>query len=186
MIAWKFLRSGAVGPFSGLRWPAPSGALPGPWVEAHAPPAQCRSGIHACRVEDLSFWIGPELWVVELAGEVIEGVDGVIAVRARLLAEIEAWRKGGGAEFAAACARRASELAGGASGDRSALLRAYAADLAHFAGRCDWNCAAYIGCVAAAKAVDPGRANASFLAERLWQGEWIADRFRLRAPATVA
>jgi hypothetical protein len=33
--------------------------------------------------------------------------------------------------------------------------------------------------------VDPARANEAFLAERAWQGAWIAQRFGLREAATV-
>ena len=44
MLAYKFLRPGAVGPFSGFVWPA------GEWVTAGDAPAPCRTGIHACQL----------------------------------------------------------------------------------------------------------------------------------------
>jgi hypothetical protein len=86
MIAYKFLEDGAVGPFSGFRWPAP-----GEWVEATPPLELCRGGIHACTEEALSEWFSDELWTVELDGEIASHEGIVIAERARLLDRIEGW-----------------------------------------------------------------------------------------------
>ena len=46
MIAYKCLRAGAVGPFSGFHWPEPGPEGPSPWIESE--PSRCASGIHAC------------------------------------------------------------------------------------------------------------------------------------------
>ena len=54
VIAYKFLRAGAVGPFSGFPWPVANGG-PGDWVAA-GDPALCRRGVHACRDPDLPWW----------------------------------------------------------------------------------------------------------------------------------
>ena len=53
VIAYKFLDEGAVGPFTGFRWPARE------WVDA-AGVDPCLEGIHACRVRDLPVWLGRE------------------------------------------------------------------------------------------------------------------------------
>ena len=60
MIAYKFLRSGRIGPFSGYRWPEP-----GAWVDASGTDP-CRRGVHACRTADLPWWLADELWEIEL------------------------------------------------------------------------------------------------------------------------
>ena len=77
MRAYKFLRPGAVGPFSGHRWPVPAGGDPGAWVEAAGGPALCR-GVHGCRVADLPWWVQEELWEAEFDApdEVAAMVDG--------------------------------------------------------------------------------------------------------------
>src|SRR5437660_664030 len=62
MIAYKFLRAGRIGPFSRFAWPEP-----GVWVRASASD-RCRRGIHACRMRDLPWWLGQELWEIELDG----------------------------------------------------------------------------------------------------------------------
>ena len=61
MIAYKFLDAGTA-PFTGFRWPADE------WVEVTTV-APCRGGVHACRVRDLPFWLGRDLWEIELAGD---------------------------------------------------------------------------------------------------------------------
>ena len=62
-LAYKFLGPDRVGRFSGFRWPEA-----GQWVKAAVDPALCRSGIHACRTEDLPWWLDQELWLIELQG----------------------------------------------------------------------------------------------------------------------
>jgi hypothetical protein len=63
VIAYKFLREGPIGPFSGFQWPER-----GVWVRTREDPASCRAGIHACRVRDLPWWLANELWEIELDG----------------------------------------------------------------------------------------------------------------------
>lgn len=106
MIALKFMRSGARPLFAPRSWPEP-----GVWWEADPGPlVPCRNGLHACRVDDLAFWLADELWEVELGDEWIEAPDALVARRARLSRKIERW---GDAEirarFAAACVARAAD-----------------------------------------------------------------------------
>ena len=80
-------------------------------MEAKGPLGWCENGIHACRIDDLPHWLGPELWVMELGGERVAAADSVVARRARLLDRIDAWSGGVAREFADSCAQRATALA---------------------------------------------------------------------------
>ena len=106
MIAYKFLRSGRVGPFSGFPWPEP-----GVWVRASRDLAACRRGVHACRSGDLPWWLSDELWEVELDGQVQADEHKVIAPAGRLQSRIEEWTPACAQEYADACAWRAQERA---------------------------------------------------------------------------
>ena len=90
-LAYKFLRPGAVGPFSGHLWPVPSGAEPGEWVNGSLDEDVCRGGVHACDGRFLARWIWEELWVIELGGEVEACGHKLRAPRGRLLRRVEAW-----------------------------------------------------------------------------------------------
>lgn len=107
-VAYKFLRPGAVGPFSDFTWPAPSGGSPGRWVEATIGDGACRDGIHACERSQLPVWIWEELWEVELAGEVEPLGRKLRAPRGRLVRRIERWDPDSAKLFAVACAQRAA------------------------------------------------------------------------------
>jgi hypothetical protein len=108
VIAYKFLRGDGSSVFTGFRWPLPDGA-PGAWVDAPVDP--CRSGIHACRLSGLPYWIGRSLYEVELAGEIVEEPTKLVASRARLLRRVAAWNDGLRDEYTRMCADRAHELA---------------------------------------------------------------------------
>jgi hypothetical protein len=167
MIAYKFLAPGAVGPFSGFAW-----GEPGRWVEADGEPAACRSGIHACRVEQLPYWLGEELWEIELDGEVVEAERKLVAARGRLRERLDSW-PAAAAELAADCVARCRELAGG-----DEVLAGYADDAALYESRGDVPCVAYIAAHAAGRAGGPG----GLTAERERQAAWIAERLGLAAP----
>jgi hypothetical protein len=95
VIAYKFLAPGSVGPFSGFRW------KPGEWVEAAR--AGEGWGIHACRAQDLSWWINAELWRVELDAPVRERATQIEARRGRLLDRIQDWNEKARVAFGLSC-----------------------------------------------------------------------------------
>lgn len=177
MIAFKFLRDGAVGRFSGHAWPLPAVDVPAEWVVVDGPLELCVNGIHACTPRALSGWLDAQLWVVELAGE-LRRVDGMLlARRARLVRRVEEWPHDAAAEYAGACAERAAAISRDAP--RGSPLAEYAADAARFARRgtvAGTALAAYAAALAA-EAAEPN----GFVAERHRQGEWLAMRLGLRA-----
>jgi hypothetical protein len=109
VIAYKFLRHDATGPFTRHPWPLPADGTFGAWVEA--PVVPCRSGIHACRLADLPLWLGRDLYVAELDGEIVEERTKVVAPRARLQRRIDAWDDAARDAFTRDCADRAHQLA---------------------------------------------------------------------------
>ena len=129
MRAYKFLHVGRIGPFSGFIWPE------GEWVDADGPPELCRTGIHACRLEHLAYWLADELWRVELDGEVIATELQVIATRGRLVEPATAWDEAARGELAAECVRRTARYAAaelreqGLDAEADALLAAGAAEI---------------------------------------------------------
>jgi hypothetical protein len=157
MIAYKFLRSGSVGLFTGYEW------RPGEWVDAGAADP-CRVGVHACRVADLPYWLAAELWEVELAGEVVQEERKVVAPRGRLVRRIDAWDEAAAAEFRESCVERARTTAPD-----------YAGDVATIAGS---GRTALTGFVAARGAEMNGGADAYFR-ERKAQADWLASRLSL-------
>ena len=104
MIAYKFLRSGRVGPFSAFPWPEP-----GVWVHAHAGSDRVQRGIHACRPSDLPWWLADELWEIELDGQVQADEHKIIAPAGRLRSRIDCvdtgMRSGVRGRMRMACAR---------------------------------------------------------------------------------
>jgi hypothetical protein len=105
MIAYKLLRPGRIAPFGGAAWPAP-----GEWLEV-ARVEPCRSGLHACRAEDLPYWLGlGELWEVEL--EEVGFENRKLAARlGRLVRPIERWNEATQRAFVASCVERLRPLA---------------------------------------------------------------------------
>ncbi|MFO0612504.1 MAG: hypothetical protein U0414_07955 [Polyangiaceae bacterium] len=85
MIALKFLRRGAVAPFTGVQWRV------GEWVDAVDFPDR---GVHALGWEHLAYWLDEELWVVELEAPIVEGPAQLIAARGRLARRVDAWNEG--------------------------------------------------------------------------------------------
>jgi hypothetical protein len=203
MIAYKFLRSGRTGPFSGFRWPQP-----GKWVHADADIVACRRGIHACRVRDLPWWLADELWEIELDGPVRVDEHKVVARAGRLRVQVEGWTPACAQEYADACAWRAHERAVQAltrtghndAGGRLAACRtldevlAVARQLANalpdtkisltIAGDGAFRAltgapptSAYIAAHAAMR-LDGAQ---GYAAERAWQSRWLAERLVLGA-----
>lgn len=111
MTWYKFLATGAVGSFSGYRWPPPGGHdEPGEWVTATDGLEPCRSGLHLCRSADLPFWVHEELYVVEVDGRITEHESFVLAHRARLVRRVR-WDRRAAGTFSRACAWRVRDLA---------------------------------------------------------------------------
>jgi hypothetical protein len=160
MNAYKFLRAGSVGPFTGFRWEL------GRWVEADGG-SLCEHGVHACRVDDLPFWVNEELWEVELDGDTVESRFKLVAPRGRIVRRVEAWTVAAAQALADAAAARARGLADARPGDGTA--RAYAGDAERRAGQGRAYAATYIAAFAAEHAGGPeGRE-----AERAAQADWF-------------
>jgi hypothetical protein len=185
MIAFKFLRNDQRAPFSLVSWPDP-----GVVIEASGPLDVCRGGIHACRAEDLPFWLGERLWVVELSGAIRVAHTKVVAERGRLLAPVEAWPVVQEA-FVAYCIERTAAVAAEARrGDSSvrAALDEYARDAAEWAPEVPpaliASVAAHAAAVAGWSAEEARAARAAgsrdpYDAERRRQGQWLAAALNL-------
>jgi hypothetical protein len=201
MIAYKFLRSGRIGPFSAFHWPEP-----GIWVRAPRDLAACRRGIHACRPSDLPWWLADELWEIELDGPVDPDEHKLIAPAGRLRARIEAWTPACAQEYANACAWRAQERAvqaltraGHADEARELATRATLDDVLVAARRLadavpetrinltiagDGAFRALTGApptsaYIAAHAAMRLDGTAGYAAERAWQSKWLVERLGL-------
>ena len=163
MIAYKFLDEGGVSPFAGFRWPV------GEWVEA-AGAERCRLGIHACRRDDLPFWLGRELWEIELEDEVVAHRRKVVAQRGRLVRRVEAWNQALLEEFGRSVLGRTRGRFGSVP-----LVSGYVADIERFLalGRVP------IAAFAAARAAELSGGAAAYDRERLRQAGWLADRLGL-------
>jgi hypothetical protein len=201
MIAYKFLRSGRIGPFSDFRWPEP-----GVWIRAADDLAACRSGIHACRTQDLPWWLADELWEVELEGEVRFEKHKIVAPAGRLRSLVEQWTPACAQEYADACAWRARdravhalsraehpgaarELAGCDTLDaalsaarrlaehvpEARIILTIAGDGAVRALTGAPPTSAYIAAHAAVRVDGP----AAYAAERAWQSQWLVERLGL-------
>jgi hypothetical protein len=171
MIAYKFLARGAVGAVTGRRWPEP-----GKWLEVEGPLGMCSRGVHLCRAEDLAHWLHDELWKVESEGDQVEGIDCLVARRARLVQRIDSWHQGGAGRFAEACAEHAILLADQAVAGRvTANLQAFIED-ARVSARYGYFAVAAHAAALAVAGLSEAEADAkvAYAAERQWQGEWIA------------
>lgn len=199
MIAYKFLRTGAVGRFSQFQWPTPAGDSPGGWVGAEGNLENCRNGIHACRVSDLLGWIDDELWEIELDGSVQELPSLVVAPRGRLTRRLEAWDDSLALGFATACADRTRVEEPAAAPAQATAFAADAVALVHGRRPEMWDempglpaqspsaTAANLGFVVAhtagsaatERSGDPAAYQAGFDAERAWQLDWLTERLGL-------
>jgi hypothetical protein len=89
------------------QWPKP-----GQWITASGPLKLCKKGtLHLCRRQDLVHWLGPEIWVAEARGEIIEGDDKVGCLEARLVRKLP-WDDLVARLFACDCAEIAMECHG--------------------------------------------------------------------------
>jgi hypothetical protein len=165
VIAYKFLNEGAVSPFAGFRWPADE------WVDA-AGTDPCSRGIHACRVTDLPFWLGKELWEIELAGDVVVQERKVVAPRGRLVRRIGEWNRALLNEFGLDLRARTRIRFGAVAG-----LAGYVGDIERHleTGRVP------LAAFAAARAAELAGGPVEYERERARQAAWLADRLGLGA-----
>jgi hypothetical protein len=169
MIAYKFLRERGIAPYTGFRWPV------GDWVDA-AGVDPCREGIHACAVRDLPIWMGPELWEIELAGEVVALPRKLAAPRGRLLRRLDDWNDALIRDFGRDCVKRTRERVGFLP-----VLSGYAFDADRLAGQGRVPLAAF----AAARAAELRDGPGGYEEERRLQANWLAERLGLdRVDAT--
>jgi hypothetical protein len=204
VIAYKFLRAGREGPFSGFRWPEP-----GMWVRSAQSPTVCGRGVHACRPADLPWWLADELWEIELEAPILECEHKLLASSGALRSRIERWTPERAQQYGEACAWRARDrtvdglLRGGhleAADELTActgldqLLEAarrlanhvpdgrlaltIAGDGAFRALTGAPPTAAYIAAHAALHLDGP----AGYRAEREWQSRWLVETLDLPAP----
>jgi hypothetical protein len=103
MRAYKFLDARGRAPFTLTPWPV------GEWVEAAAV-VPCREGVHACAIEDLSYWLAVALWEIELEEPVTRAGNKLAARRGRLVAPIGDYRAAA-TELGEVCAWRARDRA---------------------------------------------------------------------------
>lgn len=171
MIAYKFLRAGAVAPFSGVRWPRP-----GDWLTSDGPLEACANGVHASPPAALAYWFDRELWQVELDGEILDERTVLVARRGRLVARVEGWPDVSSG-LARACAERARGHAARAPGNlRARGLADEAVECAEQEPMPDDAILAAYAAAVAAEVVEPG----SFAAERAWQSRQLAELLGLK------
>jgi hypothetical protein len=165
MTLYKVLDRGAVAPFTRFVWPEDE------WVEVEAV-EPCRSGIHACRAGDLPYWLGPELWEIELDGDVTEQERKVVSRRGRLLRRIPEWNDELLRAFTASC-RAETKLRVGSI----AVLSGFVGDIDRFRAADRHGLAAF----AAARAAELAGGPRAYERERVRQAAWLADRLGLGA-----
>jgi hypothetical protein len=162
---YKVLEPGAVAPYTRFAW------REGEWMEAEAV-EPCRSGIHACRARHLPFWLGAELWEIELDGEMVEQERKVVAARGRLVRRIPNWNADLLRAFTASCRAETKLRVGSIAG-----LSGYVGDIDRFRAVDRHGLAAF----AAARAAELAGGPRGYDRERARQAAWLADRLGLDA-----
>jgi len=74
------------------------------WRSVRGNLVPCENGLHLCRRQDLTMWLGPVIWRAEVDGEVIEANDKVVARKARVVERLDTWNERIARLFAADCA----------------------------------------------------------------------------------
>jgi hypothetical protein len=168
----------------------------------------CRRGIHACRINDLPWWLADELWEIDLDGQVQCDEHKIFAPAGRLRSQIEQWTPTCAQQYADACAwrghdravqaltraghaRAADKLAACGTLDDALLLARQLAEAIPdtkvsltIAG--DGAMRALTGAPPTAAYIAAHAAMrldgpAGYAAERGWQSRWLAERLGLRA-----
>jgi hypothetical protein len=164
--AYKFLGADGLGVFSRFAWPMPNGG-PGAWVESEV--VTCRSGVHACRLIDLPYWVAPRLYEIELEGPIDRQSIKIVAPRGRLIHRIDRWNDETREAYSQMCVARARELV--AAAPEPLDVWAPSPERAS-AGP------AMTGFMAARIAERLGGVDA-YVEERMRQSAWLADRLGL-------
>jgi hypothetical protein len=163
VIAYKVLDEGRLAPFTRIAWPEP-----GVWLESDRVEL-CVSGVHACRVGNLPYWLRRELWEVELDGDVLESERLVAAPRGRLVRRVDEWDDAAARAFGTACAEEARRRVAG-----SPDLEEYAADAEGTA-----ESSPQFAAFATARLAELQDGLAGYAAERERQARWLADKLGL-------
>ena len=79
-------------------------------MESDGPPSPSRRGLHLSRVADLPYWLGEELYAVEVDGDVVEGRSVVAASRARLTERVTGWHRDAAVAFGRDCVWAARDV----------------------------------------------------------------------------
>ena len=165
MIAFKFLDADGRAPFTGFQWPV------GQWVEAERV-EPCRIGIHALRARDLPYWLGAQLWEIELDGDIVEQERKLVAGRGRLVRRRDEWSRELLDAFAADCLSRTRRKFGSVP-----IVAGFAADIERFRAGGRIGLAAF----AAARAAELGSGPRAYERERGRQAAWLAERLGVGA-----
>jgi hypothetical protein len=111
---YKFLTPKGNGGHSFYIWPRPAPHHPAEWtplIEYSLPLEMCERGYHVLTQDQLlGSYMQAELWRVEVAGEIVRGVDKLIVRQARLAERIETWNARNARLFACDCAERVLPL----------------------------------------------------------------------------
>jgi hypothetical protein len=102
---YKFLRQGAIAPFSGHEW------REGEWVTVSGELEACSNGVHVCRRRDLPYWLADELWLVDVDGERLELGQKLVVRRAQLRSRVKDWPNPVARDFALDCVWHVRDLA---------------------------------------------------------------------------
>ncbi len=102
---FKVLDKNGTGQYTDFRWPLPNGAM-GEWVEVEGELVVCQNGLHLCRSTDLVYWLGPQIFIAESSGEILESDNKTVHRRARLVRRLDTWNEHAARLFAADCAER--------------------------------------------------------------------------------
>jgi hypothetical protein len=162
--AYKFLDRDGVARFTGFRWPVDE------WVDGGRVDP-CRSGVHACRVQDLPVWMGDELWEIELDGEIVERERQVIARRGRLVRQVDGWTDELLDGFGELCAERTRMRVGYVP-----VLSGFVGDIDRFISQRRFPIAGF----AAARAAELRDGPDAYYEERDVQAAWLAENLGLR------
>lgn len=111
--------------------------------------------MHVCSANELAHWLHEELWLVEIDGPEVPGIDCIVTTRARLVHEIEGWRIEGAARFAQAARDHAAQLVAAAPPAAQPRLLQYVSDASNHLPRGSTALAAFCSAMAVAWLTGP-------------------------------